>query len=313
VREDAVIAEAAAALGGMALLRWGVHRAILHGLRAPRLRHAAWPDTRGLPAGAVCQVSLDGPRGRRLFAWFVGAPQRDAAPVPAVLVMHGWGSNAAEMWPVVRPLHDAGCAVLLVDARCHGLSDGEAYTSMPRFAEDIAVGLRWLRTQPGIAGERIALLGHSVGAGAALLHAASHGDVRAVLSLSAFAHPREVMRRFMAARRLPYPVLGWYVLRHVQRVIGARFDDIAPLHTLARVRCPVLLVHGRDDRTVPFSDARRLQACTPRATLLAVDGDHDLRDSLAPHGPALVHFLRGALGRDGENIDRKRVPSLHAR
>jgi len=300
-----VIAEAAAALGGMALLRWGAHRAILHGLRAPRVGHAAWPDTTGLTPGTVQQAHIAGPRGRQLFAWLVSAPAAAATsstetaaatpPAPAVLVMHGWGSNAAEMWPVVQPLHEAGCAVLLIDARCHGLSDGEAYTSMPRFAEDIAAGLRWLRAQPGIDGERIALLGHSVGAGAALLHAARHGDVRAVLSLSAFAHPREVMRRFMAARRLPYPVLGWYVLRHVQRVIGARFDDIAPSRTLTRVRCPVLLVHGREDRTVPFADAQRLQACSPRATLLAVDGDHDLRGSLAPHGPALVQFLRAAL------------------
>lgn len=279
----------------MALLHWSAHRAILRGLRAPRVRHATWPDTTGLAPGAVRQVQIDGPRGRQLFAWLVGAPGEDAAPAPAVLVMHGWGSNAAEMWPVVQPLHAAGCAVLLIDARCHGLSDGEAYTSMPRFAEDIAAGLRWLRAQPGIAGERIALLGHSVGAGAALLHAARHDDVRAVLSLSAFAHPREVMLRFMAEKRLPYPVLGWYVLRHVQRVIGASFDDIAPLHTLARVRCPVLLVHGRGDRTVPFADAQRLQACASNATLLPVDGDHDLRDSLVPHGPTLARFLRAAL------------------
>jgi fermentation-respiration switch protein FrsA (DUF1100 family) len=81
----------------------------------------------------------------------------------------------------------------------------------------------------------------------------------------------------------------------VQRVIGARFDDIAPLHTLARVSCPVLLVHGRDDRTVPFADAQRLQAIAQQATLLPVDGDHDLRNSLAPHGAALVGFLRAAL------------------
>jgi hypothetical protein len=48
-----------------------------------------------------------------------------------------------------------------------------------------------------------------------------------VASLAAFAHPREVMRGFMAEKRVPYPVAGWYVMRHVQRVIGARFDDIA--------------------------------------------------------------------------------------
>jgi pimeloyl-ACP methyl ester carboxylesterase len=268
---------------------------LLRGLRAPRVPHEQEPDELGLPAGTAHEVSIAGPRGRRLFSWLV-MPDDTTQPVPAVLVMHGWGANAAMMWPVVPPLRDAGFAVLLIDARCHGRSDDEAFTSMPRFAEDIAAGLVWLRRQPGIAADRLALLGHSVGAAAALLHAAHHDDVRAVVSLSAFAHPREVMRRFMADKRVPYPVLGWYVLRHVQQVIGARFDDIAPLATLPRGRCPVLLVHGRGDTTVPFADAQRLLAVSHRARLLPVDGDHDLREALAPHAPALMAFLQSACG-----------------
>jgi fermentation-respiration switch protein FrsA (DUF1100 family) len=98
----------------------------------------------------------------------------------------------------------------------------------------------------------------------------------------------------MTEKRVPYPVLGWYVLRHVQRVIGVSFDDIAPLGTLARVRCPVLLVHGRSDSAVPVSDAQRLLAVPSRARLLLVDGDHDLRGTLSPHAPTLVDFLTTA-------------------
>lgn len=249
---------------------------------------------RGVADDVLHEVRIAGPRGKRLFGWYVCAPRAAPHPAPAVLVMHGWGANAAMMGAVVPPLHAAGFAVLLLDARCHGRSDDEAFTSMPRFAEDIAAGLAWLRAQPDIAANRLALLGHSVGAAAALLHASHHHDVRAVVSLSAFAHPHEVMRRFMAEKRVPYPVLGWYVLRHVQRVIGASFDDIAPLNTITRVRCPTLLVHGRSDATVPVSDAQRLQAASGHARLLLVDGDHDLRSPLAAHAPALVDFLQGA-------------------
>jgi hypothetical protein len=46
-------------------------------------------------------------------------------------------------------------------------------------------------------------------------------DVAAVVSVSAFAHPAEAMRRLLAQRHVPYPFVGWYVLRHVQRVIGS--------------------------------------------------------------------------------------------
>ena len=134
-----------------------------------------------------------------------------------------------------------------------------------------------------------------MGAGACLLHASQHPDVCAVVSLSAFAHPTEVMRRLLADHRVPYPVIGWYVLRHVQRVIGTTFDAIAPVHTIARVQCPVLLVHGNHDATVPVSDAQRLRAAAPgHAQLLLIDGDHDLREALDSHGQALVDFLHAA-------------------
>jgi pimeloyl-ACP methyl ester carboxylesterase len=289
-----MILETAATAGGVWALRRLAHGAILRGLRAPRLEHTQAPGERGIPAERVREVRIPGPRGKQLFGWLVSPEAAAERPAPAVLAMHGWGANATMMWPVVPPLHAAGFAVLLVDARCHGRSDDETFTSMPRFAEDIAAGLAWLRLQPEIAADRLALLGHSVGAAAALLHASRHHDVRAVVSLSAFAHPRDVMRRFMAEKRVPYPVLGWYVMRHVQRVIGVSFDAIAPLATLARVRCPTLLVHGRADGTVPVDDAHRLLAVSGRARLLLVDGDHDLRKALAPHSQTLVAFLRTA-------------------
>ena len=77
-------------------------------------------------------------------------------------------------------------------------------------------------------------------------------------------------------------------------MIGTGFDAIAPIHTIASVRCPTLLVHGRGDATVPVSDAKRLAAACGHARLLLVDGDHDLRQAIAPHTPALVDFLQAA-------------------
>lgn len=289
------VATAAAAVAGVWGLRLLAHAAILRGLRAPRVPHTQALTHHGIAANAVQAVRMAGPRGKQLSGWLVSAPGARPHPVPAVLVMHGWGANASLMGAVAAPLHAAGFAVLLLDARCHGSSDDEPFTSLARFAEDIAAGLAWLRIQPGIDAHRLALLGHSVGAGACLLHASQHPDVCAVVSLSAFAHPTEVMRRLLADHRVPYPVIGWYVLRHVQRVIGTTFDAIAPVHTIARVQCPVLLVHGNHDATVPVSDAQRLRAAAPgHAQLLLIDGDHDLRKALDSHGQDLVDFLHAA-------------------
>ena len=289
-----MILEVSATLACVWTLRSLAHRAILQGLRAPRLEHSLASDHPGVEAEWMHEVRIPGKNTKNLAGWLVSPPDQMRKPAPAVLVMHGWGANVASLWPVVPPLHRAGFAVLLIDARCHGSSDGEAFTSMPRFAEDVASGLAWLKLQPWIATDRLALIGHSVGAAASLLHASRQHDVRAVVSLSSFAHPREVMRALMAEKRVPYLVVGWYVMRHVQRVIGATFDEIAPVNTIAHVRCPTLVVHGQADTVVPVCDASRLVSRNPRARLLCVDGGHDLREALAPHSETVVEFLRTA-------------------
>jgi pimeloyl-ACP methyl ester carboxylesterase len=269
-----------------------VHRLLLRRLRAPRLAHHCTPADLGLAAETVRLRTAAG--GKSLFAWFL--PAAADGPAPAVLLMHGWGANAALMLPALPPLHAAGFAVLLIDARCHGRSDDEDFASMPRFAEDIGTGLDWLRAQTAVDAARLAVVGHSVGAAAALLAATQREDIGAVVSLSAFAHPAELMRRWLHEQHLPWWPLGWAVTRHVQRVIGARFDDIAPLATLPRLRCPVLLVHGRQDDTVPYADAERLRAASGgRAELLPLPGGHDLGDALGPQAAAIVGFFRQAL------------------
>jgi dipeptidyl aminopeptidase/acylaminoacyl peptidase len=279
------------AVGSVLGLRSAAHALILRGLRAPRLAHLRTPADLGLSARDVRLPTAD---GKTLFAWFV--PAIGAAPSSAVVVMHGWGANASLMLPALVPLHAAGWAVLLLDARCHGRSDDARFTSLPRFTEDIEAGLDWLHQQASVDPQRLALMGHSVGAGAALLSATRRADVRAVISLSAFAHPREVMRTFLAEAHIPYPVLGWYVMRHVQAVIGARFDAIAPIASMTRLQCPVLLVHGCDDELVPFSNVHRLLAAAPAglAQCLRVAGGHDPSAALQAHLPDLVGFLQQA-------------------
>ena len=145
-------------------LRSLAHALILRGLRAPRLAHQRTPADVGISAQSV---RLPTAEGKTLFAWFVQVPGQ--LPAPAVVVMHGWGANASLMLPALAPLHAAGFAVLLIDARCHGQSDAAAFTSLPRFAEDIEAGLDWMRQQKSVDSQRLAVMGHSVGAGAALL------------------------------------------------------------------------------------------------------------------------------------------------
>ena len=301
----AFTAGAATLAGGRALVHWGIRR----GLAAPRVPHHTEPGVLGL---AFETLRIDTENGKSLHAWFIPGPARAAvadadaataaareeaeippAAAPAVLVMHGWGGNAALMLPLARPLHEAGYATLFVDARCHGASDDDSFASLPRFAEDTEHAFAWLSAREGVDPARIALLGHSVGAGAVLFAASRTPQVAAVVSVAAFSHPAAMMRRWLATKRIPEKPVGRYILDYVQKTIGHRFDDIAPVTTIARIRRPVLLVHGADDEVVPIDEAMQIYAMrgdTP-VELMTLTGDHESFADLEHHMGRLVGFL----------------------
>jgi dipeptidyl aminopeptidase/acylaminoacyl peptidase len=263
-------------LGGLlAVLVAGVwlHRV----LGAPRVAPGPDPSERGIKAVAV---RLPTERGRTLFAWYCPPPPTaDGRPAPAFVAIHGWGGGADDLMPLAGMLQRHGWGALLIETRCHGRSDGDTFASMPRFAEDASHAVDWLKARPGIDAGRVALIGHSVGAAAALLLGSRRADLCAVIAVASFAHPEEVMRGFLARLRLPYRPLGWLINRYVERIIGHRFDDIAPLTTVTRQRAPVLLMHGTADRLVPVGDMGRLTAAGRAAgravTAVAVPGvDH---------------------------------------
>ncbi len=260
---------------------------LLHwSLGARRLRLRQQPADFGLTA-----EKLHIPLGKRhkLFAWWI--PAKDSRRT--VIILHGWGSSASQLLPLAPPFHRAGFNVLLFDARNHGLSDSHGISSMPAFADDLAHVRHWIgHTRPD-ATQAIYLIGHSVGAGAVLLEAARHPGYRAVISLAAFAHPDLLMRRYLGRFHLP----RWLVtaiLKYIQWVIRHDFNDIAPVNTIRQVNCPVLLVHGKADTTVPYTDAEMIvSACADNQCelLLVDDATHESIEKIEEHGDRLVQFF----------------------
>lgn len=297
-----------AAVAILAGLRWSIHRSLAPG----RLIESRTPAEVGLHYQSI---RLPTRNGKLLSGWFIpAAPVGTDGRSPAVTLLHGWGGNAETLLPLARPLHDAGFALLFIDARCHGQSDEDDFASMPRFAEDLGHAIDWLKQREDIRPDGIAALGHSVGAGAVLLTAARRKDLAAVVSIAAFTHPVAMMRRWLAAKRVPYRPIGWLILQYVEWLIAHRFDDIAPLNTIRQVHCPVLLVHGEEDDTVPVSDAHAIHAnrSGEHVQLKLVAGSHDDFADLDRELPLLVDFLISVARRERTGSRRAELPETLA-
>lgn len=266
----------------LALIPVGVHL----GFRAPRIRETGSPADYGLAFEALRIPTV---RGRHLFGWLLAAPHSTCT----IVVLHGWGSNAEMMLPLAVPLRRAGFNLLLCDARSHGRSDSDSFSSLPRFAEDLGMAIAWLKHQRPHLADRIAVLGHSVGAGAALFEASRNADIAAVISIAAFADPARMTAGYLHPLHVPRPLIR-LVCRYVEWVIGYRFAAIAPMNTVRELICPILLVHGTADQTVAVDDAYLiLSNCgAPYARLLEIGGaGHNSVDQLERHVGDLLEFL----------------------
>lgn len=211
---------------------------------------------------AGTDVWINGPNGKKLHGWWIPVDR----PAPAVIVLHGWGGNSADMLPIGPGLADSGFHVLFLDARKHGLSDDEDFMSMPRFTEDLRTAVGMVLDRDDVRG--VGVIGHSVGAAASIYAASLDDRIDAVVAVAPFAHAEEMMRR-----SFPFPApMTWAVLEIVERMIGHDYDDFAPRYRISEVTAPVMLMHGDADTVIPVEDSIELHERLPGSELLVVPG-----------------------------------------
>jgi pimeloyl-ACP methyl ester carboxylesterase len=273
----------------------GLFPVVLHWVyRVPRQIETSTPESLSL---SFSSQYLPGLKNKRLFSWLIPGKLNQCT----LILVHGWGGNAQMMLPLALPFHEAGMNVLLYDARNHGKSDGDTFSSLPRFAEDLGSTITWVRQRDP--GQKIVVLGHSIGAAAAMLAASHRTDIDLLIGLAGFAHPNLVMSRHLDRPWLPR-CFKPLIMNYVQWVIGYRFDEIAPMNRIRHIRCPVLLLHGTEDRVVPISDMRLIeQNALPENNVhvVAIEGaHHNSVDRFRQHANYLINFIHEELNIESD-------------
>ncbi len=206
-------------------------------------------------------------------------------PLPGLVVGHGAGSRASHHEDFCRAACSRGFAVLAVDFRGHGDSQGLADGPLE---QDILAAVRLLREHPDVDPGLVCYRGSSMGgfyglkaaptAGFAALALLCPATEATMLTAIDRAHPEgetlvEVNSATEALPRWDTPRLRNYF----------EGQDVCAL--AAQVRCPVLLVHARGDEVVPFANSLMLTQHLPsETTLLALQGGSH---TSAQHDPAI--------------------------
>jgi fermentation-respiration switch protein FrsA (DUF1100 family) len=262
-----IVAAVAVAYGCYAAFCFVVQRLVIYPGRGIRAS-AASP---GQSAGVV-QTWLTTGFGKT-EAWFLpGKGITFPARRPAVLFFHGNGEVIDFLPPQVEGFRAMGMAVLLVEYPGYGRSEGT-----PSEASIVATGVAAYDTlvkRPDVDPARVIAFGRSIGSGPACALSRQR-PLAALILQSPFTSIRSFARHFL---------LPGFLLRDV-------YDNRA---ALAAFPGPVLILHGRFDDVIPFSQGEELSRVAPHVRFVELTCAHnDCPPDWQEFWRLIGDFLRG--------------------
>ena len=185
----------------------------------------------------------------------------NASATYTILFSHGNAEDLGDNRQFFEELRRAGFSVFAYDYHGYGTSGGTP--SEKTVYSDADAAYEYLTRSLEIPSQRIISFGRSVGAGAAI-------DLAARKRLAGLI----VQSGFTSAFR---------VLTSIPLV---PFDKFRNLEKIARVHCPVLIMHGQADRVVPFQHGLQLyeRANQPKMNFWVERADHNDFELVAAEG-----------------------------
>ena len=237
-------------------------------------------------------VVFESPDGVTLKGWYLGGGDNGVS----LACGHGLFRSRREVLDRSVDLRKAGFNVLLFDLRRHGESGGERVTLGYDERLDYQGAIAYLQArQPE---DRIALLGVSMGAAAALLAASENSAVETVIADSSFLSlDHTVTRHLKLIWGLPRFPLGDELLFFIERKGRFRREALNVEAAVQKIGSrPVLFIAGSEYQRKPAEVQRRLYraAESEKSQFIVVEGaSHGAAYRTSPelYGKAMIDFL----------------------
>jgi len=279
--------------GGVARLSPAAAAALLELLFRRVRRHPVPERERAWLAGAArSSVELG---GARLPVWSRGEG-------PAVLLVHGWEGRGSQMGAFAAPLAAAGFRAVAYDAPGHGAAPGRL-SSLPAMIDGVTA-------VAGAVGPLAGVVAHSAGAAATSvalrrsLGAAAGLAPEAVVFVAPGADPGRFLGVAAGWLGLP-PEIAHRTRRRIEGRFDIRFEDLRTPSFAGELDRPLLVVHDRDDREVPWEEGSAIAAAWPGARLVTTRGLGHRRVLRDPEVvERAVSFLAGRASSTGGSRSR---------
>ena len=200
---------------------------------------------------------------------------------PVVIICHGFTGNQNE--PLLRAIADnlvnAGIGALRFDFNAHGQSEGDFVNmTVPNEIEDALSIIAFAHSLPQTSS--ISLLGHSQGGVVSAMTAGQLGnEIQSVVLMAPAAVLRDDALRgnTMGAMYDPWHAPE-YVTMPSGHKLGRNFIQTAitlPIYeTAQKYEGPALIIHGMDDRVVPYTYGERFHQVMKNSEIILIPGEN---------------------------------------
>jgi dipeptidyl aminopeptidase/acylaminoacyl peptidase len=209
--------------------------------------------------------------GLRISGYLTVPRGQEAKNLPLIVLAHGGpaasDSDDFDWWS--QALASQGYAVLRANYRGSNVNSELLEAGFGEWGRkmqtDLSDGVRDLARQGVIDPHRVCIVGGSYGGYAALAGVTlDPGVYRCAVSVAGISDLLR-FRKWTENNRLSSSQRYWDRFMGVTDKKGASLEEISPIHHIAAVNVPVLLIHGRDDTVVPFEQSEVMMDAMKKA------------------------------------------------
>lgn len=221
-----------------------------HFIFSPERRIMATPEQIGLKFEDVSFLTED---GKILSGWFIPAKE----PKGVMLFCHGNAGNISHRLDSIMLFNQLGLSTFIFDYRGYGRSQGKI-TEIGTY-DDAEAAWRYLVKIKEVAPNEIIIFGRSLGGAVASKLARNHKPKGLILE-STFTSIPDIAADIYSL--LPVRLLTRFTYPTVENVRD--------------IKCPVLIVHSRDDDIIPFKHGRLIFDAAPEPKeFMEIKGSHN--------------------------------------
>lgn len=235
----------------------------LYDLKSRSLKQVTQSSLAGIPSNSFVEPELIRYKsfdGREIPAWYY-KPQAAGQKLPVIVSVHGGpegqatpGFNSTFQYFLSR-----GYAVLVPNVR-GSTGYGKTFTHLDDVrkredsVKDLAASVDWLKASGGADPKRIAVMGGSYGGYMTLAAITLYPDLwAAAVNTVGIANFESFLKNTSGYRRKLREVEYGSLERDLEFL-----KTISPLYKVDRIKTPLMVIHGKNDPRVPYTEAEQI-------------------------------------------------------